>query len=141
MAVADQEKRAAFAREFVTCGNATKAARLAGVPAVSAATIGSRWKSDPSVISMIQEEAARALKELAPMALQAVRHLIQSPDTPASVRLAAARDVLDRIGHVPPKRAEIKVEAVNGDLHKMSREELERLAGAGNGEAAYTALN
>ena len=129
MTVPNTDKRQLFAREFVACGNATKAARRAGVSAGSAHTMGHRWKNDPNVIAMIQEEVATALKELAPMALSAVRHLIASPETPPSVRLAAARDVLDRIGHVPPKRSEVSVKTDNTDISKLSRAELERIAG------------
>ena len=51
-----------------------------------------------------------------------------SEPAPASVRLQAARDILDRLGWVPPKRPDPVQETKERDLVELSRYELETLA-------------
>ena len=46
------------------------------------------------------------LRDLVPGALNALRQLVESKETPPATRLAAVKDILDRVGFVPPKRPE-----------------------------------
>ncbi len=50
------------------------------------------------------------LRDLVPGALNALRQLVESKETPPATRLAAVKDILDRVGFVPPKRPELSVQ-------------------------------
>ena len=50
------------------------------------------------------------LRDLTPGALNALRQLVESKETPPATRLAAVKDILDRVGFVPPKRPELSVQ-------------------------------
>lgn len=50
------------------------------------------------------------LRDLIPGALNALRQLVESKETPPATRLAAVKDILDRVGFVPPKRPELSVQ-------------------------------
>ena len=63
----------------------------------------------------MKASARRLLKEMVEPALFQLRTIIDHPDTPPAVRLAAIRDILDRTGYKPP----IQVE-------HLSRDSLER---------------
>jgi hypothetical protein len=84
-------------------------------------------------LALLRDEINLYLRDLAPGALNALRHLVECPDTPPQTRLAAARDILDRVGFVAPKRAELAVTVADKSLNELSREELERIAGGGVG--------
>ncbi len=68
------------------------------------------------------------LKSLGPSAVSVIKDLMMSETAPASVRLQAARDILDRLGWVPPKRPDPVQQAKERDLVELSRYELETLA-------------
>jgi hypothetical protein len=123
----DNEKRQTFATAYVQSGNATQAAIAAGVPAGSAATMGSRWLRNPAITALIREAMDVQLKHLAPVALSVIREMIEDPGTPPAIRLSACKDVLDRSNYVPPKRVEAKVEIERAPIELLTREELEAL--------------
>ena len=129
MAALDLAKREAFAQGYLRCGNATQAAITAGCAPRSAHVTAHRWLRNPTVLALLRDEINLYLRDLAPGALKALRHLVECPDTPPQTRLAAARDILDRVGFVAPKRAELAVTIANKSLNELSREELERIAG------------
>lgn len=128
MATADNEKRRTFAREYAACGNASEAARRAGVPASSAHSMGYRWLRSPDVLAMIRDELDNGLKALGPASIAVMRDLLADPATPPQVKVSAARDVLDRLGWVPPKRAELAVELSRKSARELSIEELRAIA-------------
>lgn len=128
MAKADWAKRQAFADAYARCGNATRPARSAGVPASSAHSMGYKWLRDVAVTEMVRAALNDQLKSLGPCAVAVIKDLMLSGSTPASVRLQAARDILDRLGWVPPKRPDPVQEPKERDLVELSRYELETLA-------------
>jgi len=132
MATVDETKRRAFARHFALNGNATAAAKAAGVPENSAHSMGYRWLRNESVVGMVREELDTLLRELAPLSIGVLRGLMEDEKASAATRLAAARDVMDRLGWVPPKRSEMKVDVTKKDLLDLTREELEILAAGGS---------
>jgi hypothetical protein len=58
------------------------------------------------------------LRDLIPGALNALRQLVESKETPPATRLAAVKDILDRVGFVPPKRPELSVQMDNIGQYK-----------------------
>lgn len=130
MAAPDLTKRQAFVEAYVLSGNATDAARRAGVPASSASVMGHKWLRTPEVASAIRQAVERQLAELAPIAVNVVRQLLQDTQFPPSVRLAAARDLLDRARFLPPKRLDVGVGVMGKLGAELTRAELERLVSA-----------
>ncbi len=128
----DIKKRSTFAIAFAEHGNATKAALQAGVPQSSAHSMGYRWLRDERVVALIREAMDDRLKALGPVALEVVRDILLSDQVAPQTRLQAARDVLDRLGWVPPRRAEIEPDAPCA-LEEMSLNELEELASGQRG--------
>ncbi|CAK0750264.1 phage terminase small subunit [Azospirillaceae bacterium] len=128
MAAIDQEKRRAFAREYAITSNGTEAARRAGVPEDSAAQQAYKWLRNPDVLALVRDEIDCRLRDLGPVAVDTVRDILLDPDSPARVRLAAAQDVLDRLGWLPPTRMEMKFEPANVTPQMLSLEELHRIA-------------
>jgi phage terminase small subunit len=137
MALPNIAKRQAFVQHYAASGNATRAAIAAGCPDGSASVTAHRWLRNPAVLALLRDEINLYLRDLAPGALKALRHLVECPDTPAQTRLAAARDVLDRVGFVAPKRAELAVTVAEKPIQDLSRSELERIAN-GEGENRWT---
>lgn len=137
MPVADENKRRAFARHFALHGNATAAAKAAGVPTSSAHSVGYKWLRHAAVVSLIREELDALMRELSPIAISVLRRIMEDEKVSSATRLAAARDVMDRLGWVPPKRSELKVELRNKPLTEMTREELERIAAGEELEAVF----
>ncbi len=133
MALPNIAKRQAFVQHYAASGNATRAAIAAGCPDGSASVTAHRWLRNPAVLALLRDEINLYLRDLAPGALNALRHLVECPETPPQTRLAAARDILDRVGFVAPKRAELAVTVADKSLNELSREELERIAGGGVG--------
>ena len=128
MPALDPIKRKMFTQLYVSTGNATQAAIGAGCPAGSAAVTAHRWLRNPAVLTLLRDEIDLYLRNLAPTALKALRHLVECPDTPPQTRLAAARDILDRVGFVAPKRSELVATLTEKSVHQLSRAELERIA-------------
>jgi hypothetical protein len=127
MAAADWAKRSRFAEAYAECGNATQAAMHAGVPKPSAHSMGYRWLRDPQVTEMVRDAMNDRLKALGPAALGVVQEVLLSPTVSPQLRLQAARDVLDRLGWVPPKRPEPVTNTGPRDLTECSLEELETM--------------
>ena len=134
MARADHDKRRRFAEEFVLSGNATQAAIKAGVPAASAHSMGYKWLRHPDVLKLVRDEIDSQLRSLGPSAIRTIRELMESELTPPQTRLSAARDLLDRLGWVPPKRANLVDDPASRDVALLTREELEAIAAGAAGE-------
>jgi len=127
----DHEKRAQFAKVYAATGNAARAARVAGVPARSARAVGYQWLRNGDVLELVRQEVDATLRDMAPAALRAIKCLIDDPKTPHQTRLAAARDVLDRLGHIPPKRSDLATLPTQKSLAELTMEELEQIAASG----------
>jgi hypothetical protein len=106
MGAADWEKRAIFAKEYAASGNGTQSAIAAGVPAASAHAVAYKWLRNTEVLALIRNEIDARLKDLGPIAVDVMRQVMMDERTPPQTRLSAARDVLDRLGWIPPKRTE-----------------------------------
>jgi hypothetical protein len=76
---------------------------------------------------MIRDEMNDRLKALGPTAIGVVQQVLLSDHAPPQVRLQAARDVLDRLGWVPPKRPEPVAPSAPKALEELSRAELESM--------------
>jgi hypothetical protein len=61
----------------------------------------------------VKASAAQRIRDLAPTALDVIEALLSEPDAPG-IRLAAARDLLDRAGFSPKQRIEHSGEVANG---------------------------
>ena len=110
MALPDVAKRQAFVRHYVVSGNATRAAIAAGCSPKLASVTASRWLRNGDVLALLRKQIDLYLRDLVPGALNALRQLVESKETPPATRLAAVKDILDRVGFVPPKRPELSVQ-------------------------------
>ena len=128
MASADWAKRQAFAKEYAVSGNGTHAAIAAGVPASSAHAVAYKWLRNPEIIVLIRKEIDSRMRGLAPVAIEVIQAIMIDPKTPANTRLNAARDILDRLGWVPPKKSSISIRDETNDLTKLTIEELTAIA-------------
>lgn len=128
MPTLDVIKRERFIEGYVRHGNATRAAREAGVPAKGARVTAYRWLRDPRVAEAVRHEVDRVIADYGPMAVKVLADLMQDADVPPQVRAACARDLLDRAGHIPPKRVDVSFDWTMKPLDQMTREELERIA-------------
>lgn len=128
MASADWEKRQAFAKEYAISGNGTQSAISAGVPASSAHAVAYKWLRNPDIIVLIRKEIDSRMRGLAPVAVEVIHAIMIDPKTPANTRLNAARDILDRLGWVSPKKSSISIRDETNDLTKLTIEELTAIA-------------
>ena len=132
MAKVDLAKRTAFATAFAELGNATQAALQAGVPQSSAHSMGYKWLRDDRVVALVREAMDDRLKALGPLAIRVVKDIMLSEHASPQTRLQAARDVLDRLGWVPPKRAEMAADAPS-EIEEMSLQELQEIVSGHRG--------
>lgn len=124
MPAADWDKRTAFAKEYAASSNGRKAAIAAGVPVKSAHAVAYKWLRNTEVLALIREELDARLRDLGPVALDVLRDLMADPAVSSQTRLTAARDVLDRLGWVPPRRAEAMPLQASRSIEEMSVAEL-----------------
>ena len=103
---------------YVVSGNATRAAIAAGCSPKSASVTASRWLRNGDVLALLRKQIDLYLRDLIPGALNALRQLVESKETPPAMRLAAVKDILDRVGFVPPKRPELSVQMDNIGQYK-----------------------
>ena len=104
----NRERRKLFVKLFssgATAGNATQSAAAAGYSIKTARQQGSRLTKDLAVD--IQQEIAHNITLSAPTALLTMMQLMKDDTVADSVRLQAARDVLDRSGYGATNRIEI----------------------------------
>lgn len=86
-----------------------------------------KWKKDPGVVAMVNElhgEAVETAKSVIISGTQkAASTIVDLLDTgPASIRLAAAKDILDRLGMKAPDRKQIEATVnVNSGLSREER--------------------
>lgn len=131
MAATNPDKRRAFAHAYATSGNATAAAKAAGVPDSSAHSMGYKWLKSPDVAAMVREEQDRLLKGLTGKAITILGQMLEDDEAPAQVRLAAAREVLDRAGFAKPKRQDgVGVSSAPKNPSEMNVVELQAIVAA-----------
>lgn len=142
MPAADWEKRSVFARTYAACGNGTQAAIAAGVPETSAAVMAHRWLRNTEIVALVRDELDTRLRDLGPVAVDVVRQIMLDPAASPQTRLTAARDILDRLGWVPPRRAEVSLyQALPSAIDELSREELMAIAYGGTGKQDSVAID
>ncbi|MCY0900242.1 MAG: terminase small subunit [Firmicutes bacterium] len=102
-----------FVQEFLRTGNATQSAITAGYGSANADVTAARLLKRP----LIQSALDAAKKDLHALfmaeAYDSLRTLVairDDPDAPASARLRAAQDLLDRAGYKPADRIESTVD-------------------------------
>ena len=116
----NRERRKLFVKLFssgATAGNATQSAAAAGYSIKTARQQGSRLTKDLAVD--IQQAVAHNITLSAPTALLTMMSIMKDDTVADSVRLQAARDVLDRSGYGATNRIEI-----SSQLDSKSDEEL-----------------
>lgn len=111
------DKQEKFIEEYCRTGNATQSAIYAGYSEKSAVQAGYRLKTQFS--EEIVERTRRIVLDMVPSSLGAIKDLVERGESEA-VRLAAAKDVLDRAGMKPVE----KIETTN--IEQMSDEEIQR---------------
>ena len=82
MALPDVAKRQAFVRHYVVSGNATRAAIAAGCSPKSPSVTASRWLRNGDVLALLRKQIDLHLRDLVPGALNALRQLVESKETP-----------------------------------------------------------
>lgn len=80
-------------------GNATNAAKTAGYAAESAEQRGYEALQKPHVLAVLRERTERYISSRAPRLLQVIENIAFDNNASAQVRLAAAKDLLDRSGY------------------------------------------
>lgn len=129
------KKQKAFARNIALGLNATEAARAAGYADSSPHALrveASRLQHHPDVQREAFLQRERRLQgPLAAKALASLEGVLDSPDSPAAARFAAARWILEAGGHgIESRRLEARIgDADERQPHRMSLEALEAAAG------------
>ena len=115
-----EDRDSDFIAEFIdNGGNATQAAKAAGVSDVSASTVGYRLKN--RLTKEIDKAQREALKGYAPKAITQIQNLAENAVS-ENVRLSANRDLLDRAGYKPVERSEVTEVT---DISNMSTDEIQ----------------
>ena len=115
-----EDRDSDFIAEFIdNGGNATQAAKAAGVSDVSASTVGYRLKN--RLTKEIDKAQREALKGYAPRAITQIQNLAENAVS-ENVRLSANRDLLDRAGYKPVERSEVTEVT---DISNMSTGEIQ----------------
>lgn len=117
--------------ELILCGSSLQ--KVADAIGVRRETLW-RWRRSPEFRAQLEAERAHRLREacarleqLIPTAVAALEDLMVNPVHPASVRLSAARDLLDRAGVRTDAIASFRnTERPGYDLSKLSVVELHR---------------
>lgn len=112
-----------FVEEFVLTGNATQSAVKAGYSSKTAYQKGHQLKNQFTL--EIEDATRQAMRDAIPGALAQIKKLSSTAES-ESVRLQAAKDILDRAGLKPTERIEqITIEKSTSEL----RRELAHLMG------------
>ena len=111
------EKQDKFIEHYCRTGNATQSAIYAGYSEKGAVPSGHRLKNQ--FTAQIQERVKRMVQDMVPASLSAIQALIDQGES-ESVRLAAAKDVLDRAGLKPVEKTAVT------NIDAMSDEEIQR---------------
>ena len=111
------EKQDKFIEHYCRTGNDTQSAIYAGYYEKGAVQSGHRLKKQFN--DQIQERVKRMVQDMVPASLSAIQALIDQGES-ESVRLAAAKDVLDRAGLKPVEKTEVT------NIEAMSDEEIQR---------------
>jgi len=98
------EMQAAFVAHVVSGVEPAKAAPLAGY-ANDGSIVASGLMRNPRVLAAIHFETARRISALAPVAVGVLETIAKDETAPKGVRVDAAKTLLDRAGHLPPKIA------------------------------------
>lgn len=91
-----------FVRLFIETGErerATIEAGYSGEPSV----VAWRLLRTPAVVAAIRLQTVLRLQEIAPVALPVLEGILVDESAPKSVRVDAAKTLLDRAGHIAPK--------------------------------------
>jgi phage terminase small subunit len=132
MAKPDFEKKAAFTCAYAELDNATQAALWTGVTKSSTRRMDDKWLRDKRVVAMIREAMEDRLKALEPLTIKVIKDIMLSEHASPRTRLQAARNVLDRLGWVPPRPAEV-VPMHQLNWKKMTLDELEEFVSGHRG--------
>jgi phage terminase small subunit len=117
--------QSAFVRHFVEGASPYDAAINAGYAPGTAKYAGAQLRDHPVIAQAIAFEVRKRFATTAPLALRVVEWLMENSPS-HKVRLDAAKTVLDRAGHVPPRPIAERKE-IDKALHEYSIEELQAL--------------
>ena len=119
-----QEK---FIEHFVACGNATKAAMMAGYSEKTAHVKGCQLKK--RFAFDILEMTQQMMVDATPRALHILKELSENANS-ESVKLAAVKDILDRAGLKPVDKIEnthieqVSTSELKGELSALLEEDI-----------------
>ena len=95
------------------------------------------FRRDPRfALSLHQEMQRRIAIEGAPLSLGLLLTVVKDGTADPRLRVVAARDLIDRAGHIAPKAMESAVRDRVKDPHEMTTEELRDFVDAGEAELA-----
>lgn len=121
----DLRKRELFAKEYAQSGNATAAAKAAGVPESSAHSMGYKWSRDPRVRELIHDVMNEQLIKIGPLAIGCIQDILQDRQVPAGVRLSAAKTVVGFLGNADTSSDGVRVVTSDEQIQQLTRLELE----------------
>ena len=119
-----KERREEFVRLYAQSGNATQAARAVGYSEKGLTGAAARLTRELSI--EIQQAVAHNIASSAPTALLTMMQLMKDDTVADSVRLQAAKDILDRSGYGAANRIEISSQLDNKSDNEL-RAELRQL--------------
>ena len=131
------EKQELFIEAYCSIGNATKAAIQAGYSEKTAKQQGHVLKK--RLHKEIDELIRKRVQDAVPAAFNELSSLVQNA-TSEQVRLAAAKDILDRAGFKPTDKVEQKITHGEKSTDEL-RKELEALTGSTEIEELPERLN
>lgn len=129
------DKQEIFLRVYVETGDSTRAAAEAGYANPDAQ--GRALRRNVNLVPLIRLETHRRLQEHVPAAINAIVDAMHDEKAPRSVRLDAAKTILDRSGYAAftPKNNNLRddrplAELSLAELHDLARKLSEELANA-----------
>ena len=118
------EMQERFAEYMSDTGDAESSAQRAGY--AQPAIVGRQLAANPDVMIVVRYRTQLRIQGLVPHSLNFIADILRDKGAPKGVRLDAAKTILDRAGHIPP-RAVIAQKSENVALNEMSVSELRRL--------------
>lgn len=124
------DQQSHFVREYVrNGGRGAEAARVAGFSEHSAGKYAYQLLEKSHVCEAVRHELRRTFTQLAAIATDQARMMLEDPKTPPGARAELIRAVWDRAGLVAPKTAD-PLSPAGLDLSGLSLAQLEKLKAA-----------
>lgn len=115
-----------FVTRYLESGDAAQSVILSGYAEGNARTESWRLLNRPRIARAIAAAAVLRFAALVPVALHLIETFVREDKWPAKVRLDAAKTLLDRAGHVPPRPKDER--SADMPIHEMDVGELRALS-------------